>query len=437
MIPKARTKYFQRALFLLLILVLLICHLVLGSLANQNDESDGNRTKVTFDDPNGNAETTTDEDTETTTDEDTETTTDEDTEPVTTTKAEDDEDDDEDDDDNDGISDDWESETERELSFESSNKEFKIESKLKTGETKDKIKIDFRTEDKPEIELEYKSESEDLENELEMELEFLTLLEFNDSNGNGYLDTGDTEYSIYDFSEAEFDDLQYLISTTPDGEVLYQIWTQTTDQVFLLRFYAVSGFAIINSSIITPTEIKIDIEIQNYPYIRAGDLALRLRLRAEIKTEIEKNDESPDEIEGLTSGEEALTFLSSSNYLGFFSWALNASVDGIENLVVSGPFETLNDENSYENDVEDLETGLKQKGEILVTYPHGNHIIHDPKIGIAASTAYKSAGPHFPPLPTSLPFLEVDERLGSITLTIIGTLVISAMLFLNRRHRRF
>ncbi|MHA2500076.1 MAG: hypothetical protein ACXAEL_10970 [Candidatus Hodarchaeales archaeon] len=427
----SKGKAIRRGFFLLLILVFTINYYVLGSLADLGEQNDNSNTTMKIEDLWANSDTetttedtTTEDDTKTTTEDDTETTTEDDTE--TTTE-------DEEDDDGDGVDDDLESEAERELQYEQSDAEFKIESEQKTGENKDKFIVSFKLEDEPEIRFEYQSESDDVETELELKLEFISLIEFEDSNGNGYLDENDVEYSTYEFEDVEFEDLKFAVSTTSDGELLYQVWTQTADGVFLIRMYLVSGFGTINGSIITPTQAKIDIEIHDYAYASQGDLGLRLRLNTEAETEIEKDAESPDEIEGYAVAEEALALSSFSSYLGFFSWATIALVDSVERQVISGPFKVLESEVESEDDEDETETELKRKGEITLVYSHGIHIIHDPKIGIVTATVYKYIQVS---IPTSFLFLEVDERFGSTALTIIGTLVVGLLVFLNRRQRR-
>jgi hypothetical protein len=340
-------------LFLILALLLSLGGIFVGASALLNDEDDGDDTETN-------------------------------TEDGTSTEDNDDDDEEKDDDDDDGVDDDRESETERELRIDHSYNEFEIESELKVGEVKDEFEVRFKIEDEPEIEFEYKSEADDLETELELKIEFNTLIEFTDSNGNGYYDENDTEHSTYDLEDVDFEDIQYVSSTTTDGELLYNAWTQTTDGVFLLRMYVAGGFGQINGSTITPTEAKIDIEIHNYNYTNQGNLALLLEVKTEIETEIDEDDQSPDEAEGLASNEEALAFLTASDNLGFFSWATIATVDGVEKPVVAGPFKL--DESKFESD--DDETEFEQKGELALVYPYGNDIVHDPKIGIVTEAVY-------------------------------------------------
>ncbi|MFQ5980425.1 MAG: hypothetical protein ACE5OZ_19995 [Candidatus Heimdallarchaeota archaeon] len=428
---KIKRRTLGRRLFLLLILLFALGSYMEGSLGNLGDGSEniGSELEEKFTDDHRKAATEHNPGTLEDDDEDDETTT---TTEETQTTEENDEDDDtseEKDDDDDGVDDDRESDAGRQIDFDPSENEVKIESELETGDQKDKFVVEFKREDEPSIKFDYKSKSEGIETELSLKVEFLSLVEFSDSNGNRYLDINDTEYSTYSFTKDLFSDLKWLKSTTDDNESLYKIWTQTTDGVFLIRLYVVSGFGTINGSTITPTEVKIDIEIHNYPFANNGSLALRLELKTEVETEIEKKDESPDEAEGLATNEEALAFTSSS-YLGFFSWAMNVTVDGVEKPVVASPYAAL--ETEIDND--DDETELRQKGEISLTYPHGNDIIHDPKIGVVTETAYTYIGQLTELTTISFFFFEINAKPGFLGLTMISTLVLGAMVFIHRRQ---
>ncbi|MHA2233352.1 MAG: hypothetical protein ACXAB4_12790 [Candidatus Hodarchaeales archaeon] len=334
-------------------------------------------------------------------------------------------DDEEKDDDDDDVDDDKEAETKRKLEFEQSDNQFKIKSELESGADKDEFEVKFKLEDELSIEFEYESEAGSLETELELEVEFLSLTEFTDLNGNGYLDAGDTELSTMDLSKAKYDDFQYLISTTTDGETLYEVWTQTNDSIFLVRMYVLSGFGVIDGSTVTPTEVKIDIEIHDYPYVNNGSLALRLELKTEVETEVEKDDESPDEAEGLAAFEEAVAFTSSSSYLGFFSWVMTAMVDGVSAAVVSGPLESKESKTETEQDEDETEFELEIKGEMVLSYPYGIDIVHDPKVGVVTSSTYDYLANQSSDSTTAPGFLGI---------TVIALAVLGALLFTNRRH---
>ena len=84
----------------------------------------------------------------------------------------------------------------------------------------------------------------------------------------------------------------------------------------------------------------------------------------------EEREETEDEKEGYTS-EEKEVYIHNEEYTGIFSWKETALIDGVEmpvftkRVVVGGEHEHLE--------------------KLYICYPRGNHIYHDPKIGIYIS----------------------------------------------------
>ena len=74
----------------------------------------------------------------------------------------------------------------------------------------------------------------------------------------------------------------------------------------------------------------------------------------------EEREETEDEKE---------VFIENDVYTGIFSWKETALIDGVEMEVLT---------NNLEVDVEDENIQI-----LLLNYPRGNHIYHDPKIGIS------------------------------------------------------
>ncbi|MHA1205870.1 MAG: hypothetical protein ACTSSL_13225 [Candidatus Heimdallarchaeaceae archaeon] len=125
-----------------------------------------------------------------------------------------------------------------------------------------------------------------------------------------------------------------IVYTTDNisGNIVHILNIETSDGVFTSRIYASGEFALVNDSLITPVELKIDIGIHNFPYIEPNS-ALAMKVK---------------------------------DFTGFFSWLETAIVDGVEKPVKATQLE--------------VEEG-EQK--LYLNYPRGNEIIHDPKIGVA------------------------------------------------------
>jgi len=274
-----------------------------------------------------------------------------------------DEEEDEDTDD-DSIDDETEERNRRETETEIEDYSIQVKTELKNGENKDEIKIKFSVDDNPKFKLEYSSEAGDLEYELEFTIKFKSITEYNDLDSNGmYNKSVDEKVQEYRFEDIEFLPIQY---STIENTNITKFNATTVDGVFSLVFYVSGEFALIDGSLVAPTEMKIDIGIHNFPYLNeTSRLALYTKLESE--SEYEYDEETDDETEGFSS-EEVEVEVTTGEFTGFFSWSEIVVVDGIDQSVLASPIGN--------DDIDDNE----QK--IYLNYPHGIHIIHDPKIGV-------------------------------------------------------
>ncbi len=279
--------------------------------------------------------------------------------------VDDDEDEESEDSDNDEISDDVEDDNERELEMNFEPKHAAIESQLKNGDNKDKIKLEVETgDDGIKIKVEYSSESESSETELEFKVKFQTIYEFTDVDGNlifnESIDEIEQEYRLENFTP-----IQYSPMLQPDNSTLHYFNASTADGVFTVHFYLSEEFQSVQEQILTPTEMKFDIEILDFPYQSPTSLlALHTKLEAEV--EYEEEDETEDEENGYAENEKGVS-LEMNGQSGFFSWAEYANIDGVDQLVTSSPVEEDDDADEQE---------------IYLNYAHGDRIYHDPKMGV-------------------------------------------------------
>ena len=297
-----------------------------------------------------------------------------DDDPEDTDDGDDDEDDDHDDDD---VDDDYEDEHGREVKVEYDEDEIKLESELKTGDTKDEFQIKIKAEDKLGIKLEYESETEtddtEIELEIEFKVEFKVLIEFVDTDADG-LYTKDVDEEIQKYRLDDFSPIGYFPQIQPDNSTLHYFNVSTTDGVFTAHIYIAGEFMDVGATTLTPTETKIDIEILNFPYINdSSQLALYTKLESEF--EIEEEDVTEDELLGFASDESGLQSVRNGFRAGF-SWAEQANVDGVmQNVFVTSPVDVDPDDDEDDHEDEDDE-------KIYIVYPRGDHIYHDPKIGV-------------------------------------------------------
>jgi hypothetical protein len=191
-----------------------------------------------------------------------------------------------------------------------------------------------------------------------------------------------------------------------DTTLHYIIFT-TSDDVFTAHIYFVEEFDIINGTLITPSETKIDIEINNYNYLNgSSQLALYTKLESEVEYEME--EETEDEELGYAE-DESSTYTMINSHVGFFSWKENATIDGVSKGVLVSQIE--------DDDIEPNEE------KIYLNYPKGINIYHDPKVGIAGLFSSAST--------TTIP------GYGNLAILIASILGITGTIYLIKKKRNF
>jgi hypothetical protein len=265
------------------------------------------------------------------------------------------------DEDEDGVDDHKESEEEREIEVEAGEEAAEVKSKIKTENMTNEFEIKFESDEGVEIELEYKNDTQVGENETEIELElsvkFLAIVEYFDNDTSGSLTDDDTIIQVIDLKELEYTRPEVTNIISADGEAGYRLETVGTLGEFKFNITAVifSTYAIVNNTLVSPTETKITINITNFPYKdQTGTSAIALQIRAVSKMEIEEESETTErEIK-----------VKSKTAEGYFSW---------ENWVlVDGAIKPVNSSISKEGN----------KVLINLCYPRGASIIHDPRLGV-------------------------------------------------------
>jgi hypothetical protein len=241
-------------------------------------------------------------------------------------------------------------------------------------EYEDRYKLEISTKDGVEFEMEYEDllvgeNEEGGEVEFEFEAEFDEIIEFVDKDGDGLYDEGEEVYE-YDLEEISYVPIQRTTKNV-GGVTVHKIAIQTEDGVFKVTIYASGNPIIVHGENVMPSEVKIDIEIDNFPFTRGDSkLALKVELDSELEVEEEKREVEEEDEEEVK--------VISGNYGGFFSWKNTAMVDGVEKPVLSTDIS------------EDPEEGER---ELYLIYEQGTSIVHDPKIGVLGFVALAEAMP--------------------------------------------
>jgi hypothetical protein len=284
------------------------------------------------------------------------------------------------DNDSDGVDDVFEEANKRDIGVEFGINEIKVESHLRNGNTVNEIELKVQYDTDLSIEVSYESEFESENSapewELEFEVEFKKLIEFIDLNGNGMYEDSVDQF-VQEIILNSFQPVNYTTSIISADTTLHYLIVNTTDGIFTAHIFFVEEFVFVNGTFVTPTQVKIDIEITDFNYLELdSQLALYVKLNSEGG--YEEKEVTDDEEDGYATDEEGV-YTQSGVYSGIFTWKENAIVDGVIMDVLASSVQ-VDDENE-----------TQQK--IILNYPRGNHIYHDPKVGINVGQSSQSILP--------------------------------------------
>ncbi len=256
-----------------------------------------------------------------------------------------------------------------------------IEMERESGEDERSIEFEYKRDDAA-IEFSLESETGDIEQESSMEVQFHQLLEYEDDNGNGRFDDGETivqAFTLADDSEDELVDGVRVSwgpisqsAVTSDNGVSGTKFSSTAGLnggSIRFDFYVFADEATLGPASLEATELKMDIAIMNFPF-QSNDSALALYLESESEVEIEDDADVEGDEEGVIANAGDAQLL--------FAWKDFATVDGrtesVETTRLSS--ETSQEDGEYENE------------ELLVfSYARGDDILHDPTMGVSTAGA--------------------------------------------------
>merc|ERR1711916_282290 len=176
---------------------------------------------------------------------------------------------------------------ERKLEVEHSNDEIKVESKREDNTSEDKLVVKAYAEDGKDFRLRLKYETEtetgDVETsaEAKMRLRFSEIIEFVGDAADGY--TGEPVLSSY-----AIDTYDAFTAFEQDNNI-YTTSVATADGVFGVVIRFTEAVADIDAVTLSPTSVKFDVLITDFPY--EGTAGTSLALRTQIDTEAERSEE--------------------------------------------------------------------------------------------------------------------------------------------------
>lgn len=270
------------------------------------------------------------------------------------------------DEDDDEIDDETEEENDRNVNIEVSGDEIQIQSQSQDLEV-NTIQYKLAVEDEGLL-IDFEFGDDDTGDGLEIEFQviFSTIIEFTDTDGdniyNSSVDITEQTHALDNFGTPV-----YSSTVLPRGNLLYNVNYSTSDGVFKVAFYISEEFVSLQGQIVKPTEMKMDLIIDDFPYSTPGTLlATPVELYSEVEGQGE--DETEDELLGFATNETALN-ITMNQFSGFFSWSNASTVDGIAEPV-------------YSSEIEEI-TGEDPGQRFYLNYKRGTSIVHDPKIGMS------------------------------------------------------
>ncbi|MHA2181236.1 MAG: hypothetical protein ACXAAH_07415 [Promethearchaeota archaeon] len=243
--------------------------------------------------------------------------------------------------------------------------EIQIDSIRQTDNNKDLIRVNISCDENGvRINFNYRSNLEALP-EFEFSIVFQEIIEFIDIEENGIYDP-EVDQKIQNFSINDFQPIENTTSPISNKSSLYYFKISTINNTFTTHIYVAEEFTVVNDTLITPTQLKIDVEILNFSYINSSsNLALYTKLESE--TNYEHKEITEDETMGYAENEQGV-ISSHEGRTGFLTWKRFATIDEITQEIPISEI-MLDDHNENEQ-------------KIYLNYQHGDHIYHDPKVGI-------------------------------------------------------
>jgi len=280
---------------------------------------------------------------------------------------EEDEDEDEDEDEKDEDDDDHWHEEEHEHEIEVSSEKVKIKTESLNQSVEIELEVEMRL-DESSIEIEFEEESGRSESEQSLEVQFHRLFEYVDSNGDGLWQQsesierewhlhGDVDSNTEDEGVIDWQPPQ-LTEVTLGGSAGTEIHLvghlSNSSEQFQIRFWVMNSPMQLLDETISPTEFKMDFIIENWAFSNASH-RLGLEMDVEFDHEVEIEDGKIHSFQELNHTNLSLAF----------SW-----VDFVE----------IDRQNQSVSSQSIAQAGANEQ-RVLLSYPAGQQIVHDPMIG--------------------------------------------------------
>jgi hypothetical protein len=272
----------------------------------------------------------------------------------------------------------------------------------------DRLRFEFRPGD-GELRLDF-VEPENNTVEVQLEVSIEALMEYIDEDMDGF-DVTEDVIRTFEISKMPFE--VGPLEVLEDGyAVSVDYFLFETDMVFGLTFWIFENETLHEGVLVHPTEVKFDVRVSFFPFeSEVSSLALVMELQTEV--EPRANFTGTDvELEAI-----------GDRYGGFFRWNKTAVVDDVPVTVGSAVIKR-------ETEVESGLSGLEVERTVVLSYPQGERIFHDPVVGVAAI-------PVLPPPPEGPDITEPIPQLNTFTYGVmLGLASLFVLVTLLARGRR-
>lgn len=239
-----------------------------------------------------------------------------------------------------------------------------IESETEVGNTENEWGFLITTFLGPKLLFRYSSELET--SDVETEFKIFYYIAFREIIE--YEPLTDTPLQTLNLRTASYDNIILVTATSTDGESGYKVELSSSDAIFKIRAYIFNTYALVNGALVNPNSVKVEIEINNFPYFSQTSV-LKLDALVISKTKIEDGDN------------EVKTY--SGNVESYFQWEKEVSSDGIKKPITYNKISEVAYTESLP--ISFSETNLSVKL-IELTYPHSTIILHDPILSTIPAT---------------------------------------------------
>ena len=271
--------------------------------------------------------------------------------------------------------------TQVQANFNENGKSIQFQSENHFNGTSTSLEVEISANDGLAVNFVYSGHSiNQTENHLQIKLKLTKLVEFIDNKTSGIqnaYDLNDTLVKSYDLTTANW--TLTVSNSTVSNNTVWTMYASTiinTNATLAVKFLFTDGFAqLTGNNTLAPNLVKFNVYIENYTYSSPqSQLALKTIFQSSLHSD-QISNQTEDHTDGFTHNKESAVNFGNGSTDGFFSWADNYTVDGVNKQIVTSPSVSVDrEDNSY--------------NQLYFSFAQGTNITWDPKIGVTRATTF-------------------------------------------------